>query len=187
MSSDLIHEFILSTWLDGYAYAAPVGIRVARSGALKARIYRGGRLWKACATCSAFVLNACLDPRPFILSILDRSRLEFENSEMLALPALRDCEGYVECIKIGSVDRGHYLDLYLQPIHGVARRLKPYTRALGLGIELLIELTRIWVGVRSCDEIKGFLEDAIDRMGRVWVSEYVEVLRRELERACKPS
>ena len=185
LATDEIHEFIISTRLDGADYAAPIGIRVARSGALVAKVYRGSSLWRACAENDVFALNVCLDPRVFIHATVDRSRLRFSRSKELSIPIVEGCSGYIECVKLGFVDMGSFYLLYLQPISSVVHTLRPYSRALGLSIEVLIELTRLRARVKQCDGAKEFLRECISRIQRVWSSDtYVELLVESLREYC---
>jgi len=164
-----------------------VGIKVLDGkGALLARIFKGGRLWRACSTSREFALNICLDPELFLFSVLERSRLSFSKSALLGVPVVNGCEGYLECVKIGSVvtDADSQL-VYLQVVNEVVNGLKPYTRALGLAIEVLIELTRILSGVKGCSESKQLILETLDRMRRVEVSGgLVSELKRAVERVC---
>jgi len=180
-----IHEVIISTYLNGVPYATPIGIVDCGSYVLKARVYKGTTLWEACRRSNLFILNICLDPVVFVQSILAKSELQFFDSKLIKQPAIAGCEGYIECLKLGLVDESpSYGTLYLQVIDFEILALAPYTRCLGLAIEILIELTRIRARVKGCREAAMKLDQLVKDFHRLCSGSAVDTLINTLVREC---
>ena len=185
MSKGTVYEVIMTTWLDGKPYAAPIGIRVVDSnGALVAKIFRGGRLWQACSRSKFFALNVCLDPKIFVESIFHKDSIDYGTSDLLRVPIVNGCEGYLECVKLGSVYLGDYQLLYLQVVNERVFGLRPYSRGLGLSIELLIDLTRVRVGIKSCRDLEVVAKFVLGRLERVAPPSLIDSLREMVKVMC---
>lgn len=183
-----IHEVILSTYFGNEPYAAPIGVTSCESNVLRARIYKGSRLWEACRTSSAFIVNVCFDPMKFVQAVLRRGELEFFEYGALRQPAIRGCEGYLECVKLGLIEESpSYGSLYLQILGYEVRRLVPYTRCLGLLIEVLVELTRVWAKVKSCNDVAPKLSLLLRDARRLCGSEVLEPVEKALVDTCGDS
>ncbi len=91
-------------------------------------------------------------------------------------------------MKLGLIEESpSYGSLYLQILGYEVRRLVPYTRCLGLLIEVLVELTRVWAKVKSCNDVAPKLSLLLRDARRLCGSEVLEPVEKALVDTCGDS